>query len=481
MSETELSESTPSSQAVPPTRRWMPLAGARMPADRGMSGLGLVLQLGGSVFAAITALFGALQLLELAELSDRYPVGRTMLWILALTAVGVVRSAAHRAAGTELLYSTQSERPIAGIRRYVGLAIAHTALVVVFLAGDAPVGVIVSIGLALLAWPAILLVIVQRVLRVPGARSDVGALPLAEDKGFEGAAVLMTLLGLCGVLFTATALVGIVDMPGRAATGPGVFLLVIVVMLLLRSALHVHAGWRGLHEVHVDRAVEATNRYADFAVITAFVTGGIFLVVLMMQQSGVQGLVYIGGIAWLLLAWPLVLRRFFSERQFADLMAGDQAPVHRRAPDQGLTALGWLLLAIGGVGLALYLPTAVLAGSDLFTPFAGEAGRSPWWNVGIHALALWAGIELVRMSDHHRLATTLFGVIATAANLYQYVPALRGLDGLAAHVSPGAGASGMVAMGQLAVSLVPIAAVLLVNRAHVPIARASFRKANRPA
>ena len=41
---------------------------------------------------------------------------------------------------------------------------------------------------------------------------------------------------------------------------------------------------------------------------------------------------------WMLMAWPLIIRRFFSDRQFADLLAGDDAPRPppraRRRPDQ---------------------------------------------------------------------------------------------------------------------------------------------------
>jgi hypothetical protein len=457
---------------VPPAQA--ALAGARMPADVGTSGLGLLMQLGGSLFAALTAIIGFLQLINLSSFA-RYGAGTQMLAVLGIAAVGVARSAQHRAAGVALLYGDDPRR---ALRRYLVIASVHTALWLGFLLwSDVDASATVSVVLAFAAWPAILAVGLRR----GPLRHLAGPAPVAEDKGFEGAAVLMLLFGLCGALFSALLVVGIVSLPGSvSSSGPGVFFLVMLMLLLLRSGLHVHAGWRGLHETHIDRAVEATNRYADFAVIVSFVAAAILLAIMMMEQAGVQGILFISGLAWVLLLWPLALRRFFGERQFADLLAGDAAPVHRRSPDRGLTALGWLLLALGATNLAFSLPSALLPTDGapagvLASVLGAEASHSPWWDVGVSSLQVWAGIELVRMSDQHRIAATVYGVVSAATSIYLALPIMRRLDevGSSAFSSTGLESFGVAI---LAISLVlPLAAVLLTSRAFVPAARARFR------
>jgi hypothetical protein len=454
------------------------LAGARMPADLGISGLGLLMQLGGSLFAALTAVVGFLQLINLSTYA-RFGAGTQMLAVLAVAVIGVVRSAQHRSAGVALLYpgAAGGDDPRRALRRYLAISAAHTASWLGFLVwNDVDASTTISVVLAFAAWPAILAVALHR----GPLRHLAGPAPVAEDKGFEGAAVLMVLFGLCGALFTALLIAGVVSLDSAvSSSGPGVFFLVMLVLLLLRSGLHVHAGWRGLHETHIDRAVEATNRYADFAVIVSFVASGILLVIMMMEQAGVQGVLFISGLAWLLLLWPLALRRFFGERQFADLLAGEAAPVHRRSPDRGLTALGWLLLALGAINLAFSLPSALLPTDDaagvLASVLGAEATHSPWWDVGVAALQVWAGVELVRMSDQHRVAATVYGVVSAATSIYLALPILRRLDEVG---SSAFSATGLESLGVavLAISLVlPLAAVLLTSRAFVPAARARFR------
>jgi hypothetical protein len=269
----------------------------------------------------------------------------------------------------------------------------------------------------------------------------------------------------------------------------GWFMLVVIalIVLVIRSGLHVSAALSGLRETRLDLAVAAATRYANFGVTAAFIAGGCFLIGVMMLDANVEALIGITCIVWMLLAWPLTIRRFFSERQFADLMAGDGNPgAHHRAPDLGLTSLGWFLFAIGLLSLSFSLPASLLLSSEM-----GEMGRdmagmgglmsvinpgighSMWFGIGIAALELWAGIELIRMSDLHRIAAIAFGAIAIAVNLYLYWPILSHL-GLFARE----GSMGMttMALASLAAQLiVPLTVLVAANRSHVPGATARFR------
>jgi hypothetical protein len=102
---------------------------ARVPPDRGLTGLGLVLQLGGTVGAALALGGGFAAFTTAIAARSRWPggAGGSAIWLLLLAVITVARAWAQRAAGTSLLYGEGP--PLAGMRRYALIAIAHTALV----------------------------------------------------------------------------------------------------------------------------------------------------------------------------------------------------------------------------------------------------------------------------------------------------------------------------------------------------------------
>ena len=212
----------------------------------------------------------------------------------------------------------------------------------------------------------------------------------------------------------------------------------------------------------------------------SFCAGGALLMFIMTSAASVLGIALISGVVWMLMSWPLIIRRFFSERQFADLMAGDDAPVHRRAPDAGLTSLGWLLFA-HAMFSATFVILGLFAGDDSsdgllssMTALGGaNAVRSQWFSVGLVVFQAWAGYELIRMSPQSRIVATLFGVIGTAVTVYVNWPLFKLLmhgSGMFSDTSQG------LALGVLAIALIiPVATVVLVNRKIAPTARARFR------
>jgi hypothetical protein len=333
----------------------------------------------------------------------------------------------------------------------------------------------------LLVWPVALLV----VIRLPRfARFDAD-LPVTEDKGFEGASILMLVLGLTGAIATSIILWLLLQLPGnQLQSGPNVLVLLSVVMLLVRSLLHVHAGLSGLRTTSLDHSVEAANRYANFGVISSFCAGGAMLLFAMAWGVQVIGLAIVCGLVWVLVAWPMIIRRLFADRQFADLLAGGAAPIHRRAPDAGLTWLGWLLFAMAAWNAAFTIPSFA-AGNDagpttMMLALGGALGlRSLWWNVGLAVLQGWAGYELVRMSPQSKLIATVYGVVASALTLWLDWPAIEGVRQMFAsgvhltNVEPEL----IFELGAIAVALiVPVATVVLVHRKIAPAARARYRE-----
>lgn len=448
------------------------LVDAGVPADQGLSSLGLLMQLAGNLFAALGGLMAFAMLFALRGRGE-------VLWMILIAGACIARSLVHRSAGIQLLYGANSlttegtNQRLAGVRRYIVVGLGQALLLGAILYGKfhTPGSLAIGMTLGLAVWPATLAVL----LALPRFRRFKDDLPLTEDKGFEGASILMTVLGLCGVIGAGSVLLLFLDMPGKVQSQL-VLLFLAVVMLGIRSVMHVQAGMSGLRETSVDRSVELANRYANFGVISSFCAGGALLVV-MMRSADVAGLAVVCGLCWMLMAWPLIVRRFFSDRQFADLLAGGDAPLHRRAPDAGLTGLGWLLLGFAAYSASFLVPQLFISGRggrglQELLALGGNAGvRSIWFSVGLVVLQGWAGFELIRMSPHSRIVATVFGVVGTIVTLYVSWPALDALK----HLRLGQAESFM--LGMLVIGLIiPVATVLLVNRKIAPTATARFRQ-----
>lgn len=457
------------------------LVGPRMPADHGLGSLGLLMQLAGSLLAGYMALLGTFPIFAGAS--------GGVLVVFLVGALGAIRSLFHRAAGSALVYGSAQGifRPI---HVYVAVSVVQTILTLLLINTEAKLPLVINaaIGLALLAWPAVLLVLVTR----PSMRALVAhdSLPVAEDFGFEGAATLMVLLGLLGALFTALMLYGSLRLFGTSLGGQGFLVVGVLAMLLVRSILHTSAGVKGTRGIDSDGATESAARYFSFGVISSVVTGGALLI-LFFSTPGVglhPALLLLGAVAvYLLMAWPVILRRFYSERNFSALLSGADGPSFRRAPDAGMTAVGWLLVALGVLQVAFLLPF-VLTGSGavreaLFAldplrtgaAMAVPADGSSWLTVGVAAVQVWAGFELVRMSDRHRLAATFYGVVASLVALLHSWPAVQAVE--AGAMGGPLRNFGMTA-GYVGVALslvLPVGTAILANRKLVPVAQARVR------
>jgi hypothetical protein len=461
------------------------LVDAGVPADQGLSSLGLLMQLAGNVLAAYAALMTFTMLFAMRGSGET-------LWVFLALGLSIARSLMQRSAGAELLYGSGQlhedgkQSRMKGMRRYVIFGLAQSAAMAALLSTKfhVPTKIAAGVGVALALWPAALGILMQ----LPRFKRFQDDLPITEDKGFEGASILMTVLGTCGLVAAGTFLLFLLDLPGSALTkGPGVLVVLSLGMMCVRSVLHVQAGISGLRETSVDRSVELANRYANFGVISSFCAGGALLLAAMSSLMGggdgvVLGLAVVCGLCWMLMTWPMIIRRFFSDRQFADLLAGDGAPIHRRAPDAGITGLGWLLFAhamFSGAFVVIELVAADGIGGrgmrqlEALTLLGGTSGlRSVWWSVGLIVMQAWAGYELVRMSPQSRVIATLFGIIGTAVTLYINWPFIKMLKSMGGFM----GKSEVLQLGPIAMALIiPVITVVLVNRKIAPTARARFR------
>lgn len=460
-----MTEQVPAPAATAP--QVVHLVSPNIPADQGLSSLGLLLQLAGSLSAAFACFTGFLWLWASVWMG-----GGAMIGILLIGTLSVIRSFMHRAAGTELLYGPQ---PLRGVRRYAVVGLAHSVLLAALLMSPlyhVPVRSSVAIGVACAVWPVLLLLL----LRLPRFRRYEEELPLSEDKGFEGAAVLMTILGLAGLGVGSSILWSMLHTAG-SVRGLGALLVLVVGLLVIRSVVHVRAGLGGLSDTPLDLAAERAGNYATLGIVSALITSAVMFLTVVGSRADFSAILAIAVIGWVLAAWPMILRRYFAERQFASLLAGNDAPVHRRAPDAGLTALGWLLIGAGGAQASLAVLGVLGGASDLrvISSLLPASDGSAWIAALIAVAHVGAGFELVRMSPHHRAVVTGVGGITLLLQLSALWPTWRQLARF--------GSLDPAVVATLGMALVPMvtggAMIALVQRKLTPMARASIRSARR--
>jgi hypothetical protein len=260
-------------------------------------------------------------------------------------------------------------------------------------------------------------------------------LPAANDKGFASAAVLMTVFGLMGTTLAAFVLLFIFRSAGSVLTQvSGILWTGVAMLLLARSALQLRAGWQGSRGIDSDLASRSAATYWNVGVVSSVIAGAILMLQMILDGPGL-GLPFFIAIAmasYLLLIWPTAIRRFFTEREFS-VQLGEDKP-QERAANTGLPALGWLLLACGGITLVYSLGAALLLRTDLakLHALAGELrpvqGPSPWFHLALAALQSYAGYQLIHMAEQRRVATSIFAGASIAVIGYFYVPLLFKMD-----------------------------------------------------
>lgn len=442
-----------------------------VPADRGVCALGLLMQLAGTVAAALTLFVGTALWLG----------GRVAHPLAAVVAFGLClwRARLHRRAGRALVYGGRADDPSRAVMAYVGFGILH-AFAICMLAtyvGHGQTATAIALFAALALWP---LVMFAMTLFVAPAIDADRHVVLGEDRGLEGAAILMSALGACGALSTGAVLLVLGGLPARHLEhGWGPLVVLVFVLLLVRSVLHVRAGLGGLRASSFDRPVELVGRYVGFAAITAVCVGGVLILLALSEGAPVIALGSVAVMSWLLFAWPAIVKRFFYHRQFAELLDGDRV-LHRRAPDAGLSALGWLLAGHATLVASLSI-LALGAGPDHVGRILGRllalcgpaipATRDGLIASGVVvALEAICAVALIGASDRRRAIATIYALVAGAVALTLAWPIAFPLR----HAASDLGLVLRLAPTAIQVAI-PAVTLLLVHRAIAPTAVARYR------
>ncbi|HEX4416786.1 MAG TPA: hypothetical protein VH165_02755 [Kofleriaceae bacterium] len=472
------------------------LPGAGVPADHGLASLGLMMQLAGRITAALAALAIVVGMQQSA-------IDRAILpWLVMLGIGAIGRSILHQIAGRDLVYGRRTAdgraaNPFAATRLYVLFGIGHAIVIGAMmpeLGMTRPTAVGVMIALAV--WPIALAVILQTLGRTPGKtssrtpsrtpeHSQAGprldpALPLGEDRGLEGASIVMTVLGAAG-LVSAAALLLLIGALRHYHLRPDstVILGAVFTVLALRAVMQLRAGLAGLGAASFDLLAERTARYTRFGMLSALGLGMLTAPLLMAQLFVPAALMCAAIVTWLAMAWPLTIRRFVDHRRCTEVILGPQV-IHRRAPDAGLTALGWLLVGhaalIGlGLGLAaqaepLHLGRAITALVALCASALGRTADEHVLAGAVVALELFAAVAVLRMSDHRRLIATTYAVVAGAVTLALSWPLVRSFQ-----VDPGNLRTVLRLLPAGLQLVLPVATLALVHRVVQPTAQARYR------
>jgi hypothetical protein len=264
----------------------------------------------------------------------------------------------------------------------------------------------------------------------------------------------------------------------------GVGMFVAFVMLTIRSVLHLRAGMKGSSATLMAETAEAAGKYASFGVIASVVSGGVFLIAMVAAMGGRGGggngmvmmlmLFMVVMITWVLLVWPLTVKRFFGDRQFAT-MIDEKAPSQQSSSDRGLPTLGWLLLAFGAYAFASGIGGLLIGdgGEDggmrgnpmgeMMGMLGNVGGKSAWFGIVTAVFQIWAGVELIALSPRFKIAGMVFGGIASAIALYVYLPLMGDLmsGGMAMLSNP---LMGMMFAQVMMALVIPVATFIFVHR-----------------
>jgi hypothetical protein len=388
-----------------------------LPADAGLSSLGLLMRVGGAVG------FWSSLIMVVAATAMRGKMGVALVLLL-----GVGRSWMHMQAGRRLQQS--APEAMKHIWLYLGFALVH---LVALLLIDAPADLKRMLAMVFsmsLGWPLVVLGLVMRpaAKRVIDTVSNQRTRIFAEDGGILGAAALMTAMGTVGVFVVGLWSVTMISGGLMRAGFIGIIIAIIALAFLVRAALHALTGWRTLRAFNPTRFRMDCDRYFGVAVLTTVLI--CLLMLISSLQAGLVGFISVVPVAALSMLWPSLVRNVGAVEVRPDLE--DEPPPIRSSRDNGVVTLGMVL--IGMVALSVGVLWAARQGAQVSM---GGLTQQPLWLSAISlALTLWAGLECVGMTPRRKLATIIYlvsAVLGVGYGLVQLlgmigdVPVLRGM------------------------------------------------------
>lgn len=424
------------------------------PRDRGLLGLGLLMQAVGGVWLA---LMGGFLLLGLVDGSSR---GGNLVWLIVLTGLGAWASVVLWQAGRSV--GAREGGVVGKIRTYAVVSWAQLAIAAWFFhqEGGMPLEVVVfSFGLPFAVWPT-LLFLVSSLEPYRGLLDD--GVPETSDRGLEGLSIYMTLFGAISLLLSLLLVYAIVT-SRLTREWQGLVILLCLILLGVRAGIHVAAGLKGAVKQAWDSLLDRAGLYGGMGVGVAVAVGFLITIIILGERRKTVGMfIPVGMLVAALLVWPLVVRRFVADRG----PAASLAP----APDRGLGALGWLLLSAGCFTVVYTLGALLLgrrATGGLFGPTMPGIFGSPAADQALTllsaGLASAAGLSLVRMTPAFKATTLAYAGVATLLGLVTFV---KMVDVFSFAMR---GPTGVLLIGVLAMSLVvPVGSGLLVLRRSGP-------------
>jgi hypothetical protein len=440
----------------------------RLPPDRGLPALGLLMQAVGTFFALASLILATPRIIEVIRAVELgVSLDHTAVVVPVLLVLGAVRSMFHRQAGVALV---EGKPPPRALAPYAIAAAVHTAAwgIGLILLLDTPLAATVPILLVSASWPATLIVALSQ----PALR------PVDAPRGgddLEGLGVLMLVFGMCGALFIATTLgMFVSSLDANANVLLTTLAAGVILVCLPRSAIHVHGAIVLLRGATIDAARSAGRRYVWFGLgSSALVCVGLAIAVVVDDDGRAVVRPLIVGLLVFLASWPISVRHFLRARPWTP--PGEPPVALPRARDRGLSTLGWILLGLGVSTLAFGAPGALMPPdrdhaitaaemTDYLAMFQPQTGVSPWWGIAGAAVQAWAGVELVFMTTRYRriaLAYGLSAVVLAILACFALMEMLRTAGNLATTVR-------MIGV-TIALSLViPLITVVLVLRRPVP-------------
>lgn len=415
-------------RVAPPAQR-RPVANARLPADAGLSVLGLLMQVGGGALMLMAISAGIVGMIAM-----RSPMVLGLLFLCA------GRSALQARAGAALAVGG-----VHGGRRlrvYIVGAVVQTGVVSGWVAWgfDEVPGSAVAFGAALLlAWPGVLVALQRRgdfraALAAAGDAEADRLLP--EDRGMTAVGLLMVAGGAVVLPVLGAALVSLGY--GLAVGGFAVLVMMgVVALFAARAVLGARAGWVAMRSRDPRRFHAAFERYLLVAKLST-VGAGLYLLVasLFAGGAGLLGFLMLLPAFLALHAWPWALTRYVArnlpegadEGMGTGMVTDERLPLLRRPRDAGLTGLGVVLLASGTVGVVGGL--MVLGVSEEMVP---ESMAAAWAEADpldllLSLAGVMAGWCLLSMTRFFRVAAVVYGLVGGGMAVWGAIESLGTLE-----------------------------------------------------